>query len=172
MKKAQLIFSWISGNIPWASALEYSTIPDISAYCLKNRHGDCGIQSLLFITLCRYNGIPAKWQSGWMLHPPEVNLHDWSEIFLEGIGWVPVDQSFGVQQSSDERVKFFYLGGIDAYRLIVNDDYSRDLYPAKIYPRSETVDFQRGEVEWRGGNLYFDAWQYHMDVQYGTTAPQ
>ena len=172
MKKAQLIFSWISGNIPWASALEYSTIPDISAYCLKNRHGDCGIQSLLFITLCRYNGIPAKWQSGWMLYPPEVNLHDWSEIFLEGIGWVPVDQSFGVQQSSDERVKFFYLGGIDAYRLIVNDDYSRDLYPAKIYPRSETVDFQRGEVEWRGGNLYFDAWQYHMDVQYGTTAPQ
>jgi len=45
-------------------------------------------------------------------------------------------------------VKYFYLGGIDAYRLIVNDDYSRDLYPAKIYPRSETVDFQR--VNWNG----------------------
>ena len=170
LKKAKLIFSWISATIPWASALEYSTIPDIPEYCLENRHGDCGIQSLLFITLCRYNGIPAKWQSGWMLHPPEVNLHDWSEIFLDGYGWVPVDQSFGVQQSPDERVKYFYLGGIDAYRLIVNDDYGRDLYPAKIYPRSETVDFQRGELEWRGGNLYFDTWSYHMDVEYGTTA--
>jgi hypothetical protein len=170
LKKAKLIFSWMSANVPWASALEYSTIPDISEYCLENRHGDCGIQSLLFITLCRYNGIPAKWQSGWMLHPPEVNLHDWSEIFLNGYGWVPAYQSFGVQQSSDDRVKYFYLGGIDAYRLIVNDDYSRDLYPMKVYPRSETVDFQRGELEWRGGNLYFDTWNYHMDVEYVVTA--
>ncbi|MCX6139202.1 MAG: transglutaminase domain-containing protein [Ignavibacteriales bacterium] len=170
LQKAKLIFSWISSHIPWASALEYSTIPNIPDYCIENRHGDCGIQSLLFITLCRYNGIPAKWQSGWMLHPPEVNLHDWAEIFLDGYGWVPVDQSFGVQKSADDRVTFFYLGGIDAYRLIVNDDFSRDLFPAKIFPRSETVDFQRGELEWRGGNLYFDSWNYHMDVEYGTAA--
>jgi hypothetical protein len=32
--------------------------------------------------------------------------------------------------------------------------------------RSEPVDFQRGEVEWRGGNLYFDKWDYHMEVSY------
>jgi transglutaminase-like putative cysteine protease len=168
LAKARLIFSWISANIPWASALEYSTLQNIPAYCIENRHGDCGIQTLLFMTLCRYNGIPAKWQSGWMLHPVEVNLHDWAEIFLDGYGWVPADQSFGVQRSNDSRVAMFYLGGIDAYRLIVNDDFSRDLFPAKIYPRSETVDFQRGEVEWRGGNLYFDAWSYNMKVDYGT----
>jgi transglutaminase-like putative cysteine protease len=167
LKKARLIFTWISENIPWASALEYSTIPNIPAYCLENKHGDCGIQTLLFMTLCRYNGIPAKWQSGWMLHPVEVNLHDWAEIFLDGYGWIPVDQSFGIQPSTDPRVKYFYLGGIDAYRLIVNDDFSRDLFPAKIFPRSETVDFQRGEVEWRGGNLYFDSWSYDMNVEYG-----
>jgi transglutaminase-like putative cysteine protease len=164
LKKARLIFTWISTHIPWASAREYSTIPNISSYCLANKHGDCGIQSLLFMTLARYNGIPAKWESGWMLHEVEVNLHDWSEIFLDGYGWVPVDQSFGLQASADARVKYYYLGGIDAYRLIVNDDFGRDLYPAKVYPRSETVDFQRGEVEWRGGNLYFDKWSYKMDV--------
>jgi len=170
LTKARLIFTWISANIPWASALEYSTIPNITAYCIKNRHGDCGIKSLLFMTLCRYNGIPAKWQSGWMLHPVEVNLHDWAEIFLDGYGWVPVDQSFGVQDSADPRVKYFFLGGIDAYRLVVNDDISRGLFPAKIFPRSETVDFQRGEVEWRGGNLYFDTWSYDMKVRYGVPA--
>lgn len=166
LKKAKLIFTWISTHIPWASAREYSTIPNISSYCLANGHGDCGIQSLLFITLARLNGIPAKWESGWMLHPVEVNLHDWSEMFLDGYGWVPVDQSFGLQHSTDERVAYYYLGGIDAYRLIANDDFGRDLFPAKIYPRSETVDFQRGEVEWRGGNLYFDKWSYSMDVKY------
>ena len=65
-----------------------------------------------------------------------------------------------------ESQKYFYLGGIDAFRLIVNDDYSKPLFPAKIYPRSETVDFQRGEVEWRCGNLYFDNWNYSMEVEY------
>jgi transglutaminase-like putative cysteine protease len=166
VRKAKLIFSWISATIPWASAREYSTIPNISAYCLGSGHGDCGIRTLFFMTLCRLNGIPTKWQSGWMLHPVEVNLHDWCEMYVAGTGWVPVDQSFGVQPSSDEQVKYYYFGGIDSYRFIVNDDFSAPLYPAKIYPRSETVDFQRGELEWRGGNLYFDSWRYAMRVTY------
>jgi transglutaminase-like putative cysteine protease len=164
--KAKKIFTWISKTKPWAGAREYSTIENISDYILREGHGDCGIKTLLFITLCRYNGIPAKWQSGWMLHPVEVNLHDWGEVYFEGYGWVPVDQSFGLQNLEDEKGKYFYLGGLDAYRLIANDDYSQPLFPAKIYPRSETVDFQRGEVEWRGGNLYFDKWDYHMEVEY------
>ena len=160
------IFTWISTNIPWAGAREYSTIENISDYCITRKHGDCGIKTLLFMTLCRYNGIPAKWQSGWMLHPGEVNLHDWSEIYLEGYGWIPVDQSFGLVDSDLEDEKYFFLGSIDPYHLIVNDDYSSTLFPSKTFPRSETVDFQRGELEWRGGNLYFDQWDYHMDVEY------
>jgi len=166
LEKVKKIFTWIHDNIPWASALEYSTIPNISAYCLENLHGDCGIKTLLFMTLCRYNGIPAKWQSGWMLHPVEVNLHDWCEIYVQPFGWVPVDQSFGLINSENEKEKYFYIGNTDPYHLIINDDYSRPLFPVKIFPRSETVDFQRGEVEWKGGNLYFDQWNYHLDVSY------
>lgn len=164
--KAKKIFSWISDNIPWAGAREYSTILNISDYCITNMHGDCGIKTLLFMTLARYNGIPTKWQSGWMLHPGELNLHDWCEAYFEGYGWVPVDQSFGLVDSDNEEVKYFYLGGIDRYRFIVNDDYSTLFSPMKEHPRSETVDFQRGEVEWSGGNLYFDKWNYSMDIEY------
>ncbi len=166
VQKLKKIFTWVDENTPWASAREYSTIPNIPEYSLDHKHGDCGIQTLLFMTLCRYNGIPAKWQSGWMMHPPEINLHDWCEIYVDGYGWIPVDQSFGIKNYLDDSQKYFYLGGIDAYRFIVNDGYSKPLFPAKIYPRSETVDFQRGEVEWRGGNLYFDKWNYDMDVKY------
>jgi len=158
------IYTWISENIPWASAREYATMRNIPTYVLANRHGDCGMQTLLFMTLARYNGIPAKWQSGWMMHPDEVNLHDWAEVYYEGVGWVPVDQSFGLQPSTDEKHKYFYASGIDAYRFIVNDEISTQFYPAKIHHRSETVDFQRGELEWRGGNLYFDKWDYKMEV--------
>jgi hypothetical protein len=163
---AKKIFTWISENIPWAGAREYSTIENISDYCITNKHGDCGIKTLLFMTLCRYNGIPTKWQSGWMLHPGEVNLHDWCEAYFEGYGWLPVDQSFGLVESEFDDEKYFYLGCIDSYHLIINDDYSNELFPAKIFPRSENVDFQRGEVEWDGGNLYFDKWDYHMEVEY------
>ena len=164
--KAQKIFEWISNNVPWAGAREYSTINDISEYCVEKGYGDCGIKSLLFITLCRFNGIPAKWQSGWMLHPGSVNLHDWSEIYFEGYGWVPVDPDYGMQNFSDYAEKYFYFGGTDGHHLIINDDYSSPLFPAKIFPRSETVDFQRGELEWKGGNIYFDKWNYDMKVEY------
>jgi hypothetical protein len=164
--QTQKIFNWINDTIPWASALEYGTIPNIPEYVLRNAHGDCGMKTLLFMTLVRSQGIPAKWQSGWMLHPREVNLHDWCEVYFEGVGWVPVDQSFGLQDSPDEKVRNFYRSGIDSYRLIVNDDYSRELTPKKKYMRSEPYDFQRGELEWEGGNLYFNQWNWDMEVEY------
>jgi len=166
--KVRKIWEWIDKNFPWASAREYSNIENIPEYVLANRHGDCGQVSLLFITMARCAGVPAKWQSGWMLHPGNINLHDWAEVYYTGIGWVPVDQSFGRVKSAkpNEESYYFYTKGLDAYRLIVNDDISRSFFPAKILPRSETVDFQRGEVEWRGENLYFGRWRYKMEVEY------
>lgn len=165
--KARRFFTWVNDHFPWASAREYSTLENIPEYVLDTNHGDCGQVTLLFITLCRCSGIPAHFQSGFMMHPDAWNLHDWAEIYFEGIGWVPVDQSFGIPpfaRNEDERL--FFLGGIDAYRMIVNEDYSMPLYPEKKYPRSETVDFQRGEVEWAGGNIYFNQWDYTMKINY------
>jgi transglutaminase-like putative cysteine protease len=166
------LYEWIDTHIIWSSALEYSTMENISEYVLAHRRGDCGMQTLLFMTMARYKGIPAKWQSGWMLRPGDVNLHDWSEVYYEGTGWVPLDMSFGLQQSVDSKVHYYYMTGIDAYRFIVNDEISAPFTPDKQFLRSETVDFQRGEVEWRGGNLYFDKWNYKMEVDYGNKQPE
>lgn len=164
--KARKIFDYIATTYPWASAREYSTIENIPQYVFDNNHGDCGQVGLTFITMARYAGIPAKWQSGWMLHPGDVNLHDWAEAYFEGIGWVPVDVSFGLTKNDNDKVYHYFLGGIDAYRYYVNDDYSGNFFPAKTHLRSETVDFQRGEVEWKGENLYFGRWKYKMEVEY------
>jgi transglutaminase-like putative cysteine protease len=117
--------------------------------------------------MLRYKGIPARWQSGWMMHPGEVNLHDWAEYYVKGIGWIPIDVSFGRGGNSDNPVpKYFFISGIDSYRLYVNNNFSDEFYPKKKYPRSETVDFQRGEVETKAENLYFDKWEYRMEVEY------
>ncbi len=163
-EKVKTIYYWINNNITWASALEYSTIECIPEYVLASHHGDCGMQTLLFMSVARCAGIPCKWQSGWMLHPGQVNLHDWCEVYYEGIGWVPLDQSFGLQDSENQQVKDFYISGIDEFRLIINDDFSSEFDPKKQFFRSEPIDFQRGELEWKGGNIYFNHWNYHLDV--------
>jgi transglutaminase-like putative cysteine protease len=159
---ARRLFEWIDINVPWASAREYSTVPNIPMYAFENRHGDCGMQGLLFMTLCRMNGIPTRWQSGWEFQPPTDSMHDWGMIYFEPYGWVPMDVTYGRRKSDDEKQKWFYLGGVDSYRLIFNDAITQPFTPAKDHFRSETVDSQRGEVEWKGGNLYFDKWDWEM----------
>ncbi|GAB3509471.1 transglutaminase domain-containing protein [Pseudoxanthomonas daejeonensis] len=155
-------------RIPWAGAREYSTITNISDYALHAGHADCGQQTLLLMALLRLNGIPARWQSGWVYSDDAVgydNMHDWGWLYLAPYGWVPMDVTTGQLASDDPALRWFYLGGLDAYRIAFNDDYSRDFVPAKQHFRSETVDSQRGEAEWRGGNLYFDQWDYRFEWQ-------
>jgi CubicO group peptidase (beta-lactamase class C family)/transglutaminase-like putative cysteine protease len=163
--KARRIFSWVAKNIPWFAEMEYSTIRSLSSKGLATRKGDCGVQGLVFVTLCRAAGIPARWQSGWQTTPGDWNMHDWSEIYVEPWGWLPADASYGVQKHPDPRVQTFYCGHIDAYRLIVNLDYARALHPPKTSFRSEPNDFQRGEIEIDGHNLYFDEWRYRFKLR-------
>jgi transglutaminase-like putative cysteine protease len=164
---AQKLFAAVD-RIPWAGAREYSTISNLSEYTLHAGHGDCGQQTLLLMTLLRLNGIPARWQSGWVYSDDQVgdgeydNMHDWAQVYLPPYGWVPVDVTFGLLKSGDPQIDAFYLGGLDAYRIAFNDDFSQPFVPAKQHFRSDSVDSQRGEVEWRGGNLYFDQWDYEF----------
>ncbi|GAB4317036.1 MAG: transglutaminase domain-containing protein [Candidatus Sumerlaeia bacterium] len=163
--KAQKIFTWINDNIRYTSALEYSTIMNLSEYCAENRRGDCGIQSLLFIVLCRISGIPARWESGWYCQPGRTNMHDWAQFYIEPYGWLWADPSRGfLPDNAPQDLKMFYFGNVDGYRLAANQDYSVVFDPPKRHFRSEPVDFQRGEVEWEGGNLYFDQWDYEMKI--------
>jgi transglutaminase-like putative cysteine protease len=159
---AQKLFAAVD-DIPWAGAREYSTIHNISDYALHAGHADCGQQTLLLITLLRLNGIPARWQSGMVWSPENAdgywNLHDWGFVYLAPYGWVPMDVTTG-RFEEEPGLEWFYLGGFDGYRIAFNDDYGRGFVPAKRHFRSETVDLQRGEAEWQGGNLYFDQWDY------------
>jgi len=161
---AQKLFAAVD-EIPWAGAREYSTITNISDYALHAGHADCGQQTLLLIALLRMNGIPARWQSGMVYSDGDYwNLHDWGLFYLEPYGWLPMDVTFGRFEDTDE-MEWFYLGGLDAYRIAFNDDFGTEFAPPKQHFRSETVDSQRGEAEWDGGNLYFDQWDYEFDAQ-------
>lgn len=174
MRQAKGFYDWIGGNVKYSFAREYSTLTNISDYCLSHRYGDCGQEALLFITLCRLEGIPARWQTGWDIFPEGKDIHDWTEIYLEPYGWIPVDPWAGLHATqyctaltAAERREMhdFYFGGLDYYRMAANGDHSQRLDPPKQTLRSDDVDFQRGELEWRGGNIYFDKYSYDLNVQ-------
>jgi transglutaminase-like putative cysteine protease len=162
LARARRIFHWFEDNHRYAFEEEYSTIRSLCEKAFRERRGDCGIKAMLFITMCRLAGIPARFQSGWATFPAYWSMHDWAEIYVEPWGWLPVDPSYGIKASDDAAVREFYFGHQDAYRMIVNLDYGREFVPPKRDLRSETADFQRGEVEIDGRNLYFDEWDYEF----------
>ena len=164
-KQSELVYDYIITHYPWAGAREYSTLECIPEYVITEGHGDCGQVSLLYISLMRSLGVPARWESGWMLHPGEKNLHDWAEVYFEGVGWVPVDVSFGrYTRASDPRTKKFYSTGMDAHRFATNHDVCAEFFPPKRYVRSETVDAQLGEVESTKGNLFYPGWKQSLKL--------
>ena len=151
--QASMIYDWISANYPWAGAIDYSTIPCIPQYELDINHGDCGQVTLLYISMLRSLGIPARWESGWVFDESGwTGYHDWGEIYFEGTGWVPTDVSAG-RDTYQEPFQDFFKTSTDAYRLATNEGIGGEFSPKKQYIRRETVDFQAGEVEWKGGNL-------------------
>jgi len=159
LAKARAIFHYIA-KLPWAAEHEYGNIRNLSEQLFKARRGDCGTHGLLFMAMCRYAGVPARWQSGWVTAPVDSGMHDWAEFYVEPWGWLPADPTYGLKPSDNPEVREFYFGHQDAYRLIVNLDYGHPLHPPKLDLRSEPLDFQRGEVEIDGRNLYYDEWSY------------
>ena len=160
LEMARRIFHWVCANIAYNAEEDYGIVPSLVERGMARRRGDCGVQGMLFIAMCRCSGIPARWQSGWQTQRIRWNMHDWCECYVEPYGWMPADPSYGLRASDDPRVREFFFGGMDAYRMIVNLDFGRPLIPAKASLRSEPLDFQRGEVEIDGQNLYFDQWNW------------
>lgn len=164
-RQSEAVFNYIVKHYPWAGAREYSTIPCIPQYVIDERHGDCGQVALLYISLMRTLGVPARWESGWMLQPNEINLHDWAEVYFEGVGWVPIDVSFGRYTNMPAgRAANLYSTGIDFYRLASNKGVCGNLFPAKKFLRSDNVDLQKGEVETSKGNLFYGGWKHKFEI--------
>jgi len=172
--KAKKFHDWIAEHIKYSFAIEYSTIRNIGEYCRSHSYGDCGQEALLFMTLCRLNGIPARWQSGWNTFPGANSNHDWTEIYIAPYGWIPVDPYMGIYAmqyannltpEQKREIRDFYFGGLDQYRMSANSDHNQTLTPPKQSMRSDDVDFQRGELEWGDHNIYFDKYSYELTVK-------
>lgn len=146
---ARKIYDYITTKVNYSFMREYFLIPDIPQYCARNLRGDCGVQALLFITLCRICHIPAKWQSGLYAIPGSVGPHDWAMFWAEPYGWLFADPSFGGSafRDGDEARRRFYFGNLDPFRMVSNNAFQQPFSCAKRFWPIDPYDNQNGEME-------------------------
>ncbi len=67
-----------------------------ATWAVTEKEGDCDEHADLFIALTRAVRIPSRRVVGhYFKGGPEPEPHAWCEVFLEKIGWVPVDPALG-----------------------------------------------------------------------------
>lgn len=156
LKKAKRIYDYITTKVMYSFVRGYFQIPQHVNYIATGMKGDCGLQALLFITLCRIAGIPARWQSGLYTNPLTIGNHDWALFYLEEYGWLYADCSFGgaAYRAGDLERWAFYFGNLEPYRLPAACRYQADFCFAKQYLRSDPYDNQNGEVEYEDAGLF------------------
>lgn len=146
---ARKYYDYITTQTDYRFVREYASIDNLSEYCAVNSKGDCGVQALLFITLCRISGIPAKWESGLDAKPGDVGEHDWAMFYISGLGWLYADLSYGASsyiRGAYKRWNYFF-GNVDPYRIPINKEFQTALLPQKKYWRIDPYDNQCGEAE-------------------------
>ena len=166
-------YAFITEQVHYAFMPPYRLLPSGAEYAAVNLRGDCGLQALLFIALCRINGIPARWQSGLYAGPDSIGSHDWAEFYSERLGWLPVDCSFGgtAARAGNEGRHRFYFGNLDPWRMVANRAYFANLTPEKRFPRKDPYDSQTGEAETLNGPLMGNAFRTETKMLWWEETP-
>ncbi len=136
--KARKIYTYLlrrleySGKSPFMTPLE----------SLEKKKGDAFDYAILFTALCRSAGVPARTVAGYLVYgDKQTRKHWWSEFYLEGFGWVPVDAALGdgmdiVGIKIPKNPEGYYFGNVDNQRIT----FSKGVIDIKpINPDGKTV---------------------------------
>lgn len=164
--KARRIYDYITKNVQYSYVRQYAAITNIAEYAAYNLKGDCGIQAMLFITLSRIVGIPARWQSGLVVNPNYIGCHDWAEFYIEPYGWLFADLSFGGGglRNKNEKRWNFYFGHVDPFRMVANSEFHYNFYPEKKFLRQDPYDNQEGEMEYEDRPIFSDEYDVIQEI--------
>ncbi len=157
----------VSALLDWFE--EYSTyvvteVPRSPRYTIRDPRGDCDDLSLLFITMCRSQGIPAYMQGGlvlgesidvdetdWENHYRYVfdgaGWHAWAMVYVPLWGWLPVDLTF--------------LGGMNPLETVTKAYYWRET--TVVAWNITSHDYVLDEVQQREALIESDIYWYQYD---------
>lgn len=154
---ARRAYDWVTKNVVYSYMRHYLCMDNIPEFAMFNGRGDCGVQALLFITLCRAMGVPARWQSGSAVRESRIGSHDWAQFYVAPYGWLWADPSFGGGQRRNgcDELWNHYFGNFDAFREINCTDFQAPFDPPKQFMRCDPYDNQSGEAEYEDYGLGF-----------------
>lgn len=154
-EKAGAIYDYVTGNVDYRYQPAYVLLDNIADSCAKELRGDCGVMALLFITLCRIVGVPARWQSGLSAQPDDSGAHDWAMFYVAPHGWLYADPSFGssARRNGEVSRRKHYFGNLDPCRMVANSVFQAPLTPPDPCYRNDPYDNQLGEMTVDGVGL-------------------
>lgn len=166
LEKARKFYDFITKNVKYSFMPAYFGLESIADSCARNLAGDCGVQALLFITMCRCAGIPARWQSGWIVEPEFCGSHDWAMFYVEPYGWLYADPSFGggAVREGNEALRQHYFGNLDPYRMVANSEFQAEFTIPKNHWRADPYDNQVGEIEIEDRGLRYSEYERQKEV--------
>lgn len=155
LQKAAAIYDYVTGHVDYRYQPDYLQLDPIADLCARDLRGDCGVMAVLFITLCRIAGIPAKWQSGLSVKPGYAGCHDWAMFYIAPHGWLWADPSFGsgARRNGEHERRAHYFGNLDPCRMAANHRFFAPLTPPDPAWRDDPTDNQRGEMAVDGHGL-------------------
>ena len=161
---ARRAYDFVTKHVVYSYMREYLCIENIAEFALMNGRGDCGVQALLFINLCRAMGVPATWESGSHVECDSIGSHDWARFYVAPYGWLWCDPSFGggALRNGDEELWNHYATGFDTFREINSTEINAAFNPPRRYLRTDPYDNQSGEAEFGHEPMWhsdFDTWR-------------
>lgn len=117
--KAQKLYHYVIRRLDYVEHSKSLTVIE----SLDNRKADAYEYAVLFTALSRQAGVPARPVAGFLVYgDKQTQNHWWAEIYINGIGWIPVDPAMGDDMSlSDLPVREsnsdYYFGNIGSQHI-------------------------------------------------------
>ena len=172
--KAKCFYDFITKKVRYSFMPSYFCLDRMAERCAMDRVGDCGIQALLFLSLCEAVGIPARWESGLKTEPKFIGAHDWVRFFTPSFGWRAADLSYGgsAWKRGDELLHRFYFGNVDPWRMAANARILGEMgFPEPEF-RADPYDNQVGEMAFDGRGLRYEEFRRRKEVLRAEEIPQ
>lgn len=172
--KAKCFYDFITKKVRYSFMPSYFCLDRMAERCAVDRVGDCGIQALLFLSLCEAVGVPARWESGLKTEPKFVGAHDWVRFYSPSFGWRAADLSYGgsAWKRGDERLHRFYFGNVDPWRMAANARILGETgFPEPEF-RADPYDNQVGEMALDGRGLRYEEFRRRKEVLRAEEIPQ
>jgi len=172
--KAKCFYDFITKKVRYSFMPSYFCLDRMAERCAMDRVGDCGIQALLFLSLCEAVGIPARWESGLKTEPKFIGAHDWVRFFTPSFGWRAADLSYGgsAWKRGDELLHRFYFGNVDPWRMAANARILGEMgFPEPEF-RADPYDNQVGEMALDGRGLRYEEFRRRKEVLRAEEIPQ